>query len=153
MKTCMMLVLCLLLAACGGMKTKEANVVPVVVNASVPYECGVAPSADRLTMRPVQWKVSEVGKTKLFTLTAPQYEALMSNMINGLSVGKQVRAQRDFYMTCVDRSRKADAKPAPAQVLKVTTAATPKVPIMPPAKGATPVTTDTPRTVPPAKTP
>lgn len=100
--------LALLLSACGTtgvVKIAEPEHNTITVEKMVAYECGEAPAIDKVLMLPVIFGdiMTEIGRA--FTLAARQYENLGINTANWIKGTAQLRAQRDFYKDCIDRSQ------------------------------------------------
>jgi len=100
--------LALLLSGCGttgvvNLAEPEHNTLDV--EGFIAYECGTAPAIDKALMLPVVWGdgISD-GKT-VFILLAKFYENLGINTANWIKGTSQLRAQRDFYRDCIDRSK------------------------------------------------
>ena len=100
--------LALLLSACGTtgvVKIAEPEHNTLTVEMVAPYECGEAPASDKAAMLPVVWGKSVFGGKAVFTLLAKFYENLGINTANWIKGTAQLRAQRDFYKGCIDRSQ------------------------------------------------
>lgn len=119
MKYLTMLMLVFLLVACTDKNQKPAAPVEaVVVDKSVPYICGEPPAVDPFKAKAVKFGTIDNAGQRLFTLTPPAYEALMTNMSKVATSTAQVVKQRDFYKDCIERSQEK-AQPARSVIKEV----------------------------------
>lgn len=100
--------LSVVLSACSTVKpVANPNLIPttVEIRVTVPYDCGVPPGIDPLSMRDVEFEAVEADGVKYFGLTAEQYQMLGLNTSDWIAASKQMKAQRNHYRDCIERSQ------------------------------------------------
>ncbi|MEK0324246.1 MAG: hypothetical protein QQN63_00950 [Nitrosopumilus sp.] len=103
------------IVGCSSAPPVPNNVAPVIVEVAryIAYECGVPPAIVPLTMLDVEWDVAtDVNGEEQFMLTPQQYENLGKNVSEILAKSKQLKAQRNFYVECIESSRDALTNPS-----------------------------------------
>lgn len=79
---------------------------PVVVEyVQVAYDCGTPPGVTQIKITDVEWKLYQIGGETVFSLTTENYTLLAEGVANVLLASRQLRAQRDFYVACIERSQ------------------------------------------------
>jgi len=96
------------LSACSsvrGIPNPDITPTPVEVRVMVPYGCGVAPAVDPVKMRSIHWDIMTINHQALYTLTVSDYQLLGMNVSDWLAASKQMKAQRNHYRDCIERSQ------------------------------------------------
>lgn len=102
--------LAVLLSACGGNRTvanPDLMPTPIEVRVVVPYDCGVPPAIDPVTMRDIEWDIQNVNGVALYTLSVNDYQMLGLNTSDWIAASKQLKAQRNHYRNCIARSKES----------------------------------------------
>ncbi len=93
----------LLLAGCASTPPPAPPAKTVTVTEYVYADCGTPPQRAPIEFRAVEWEILDIGGEQRFTLPPGEYEDLAFNTSEIVKGVKELKAEIQFYVACLNR--------------------------------------------------